>query len=256
MEHNTDKLKSQLLTLYKALKHDCNADEILCPFIMQWGNKFPIRQDDGIIFYGRATNGWFGTWDFDTFFNNNNKDRGWARDDQMIWAEKQWLESENGYVTSKSQFWSIIKGVSTKFYGKEWFNYVAWSNICKVAPYSQGNPSETVFYQTLKNNLKIFHIELDFWSPKYVILLTDGIKRDNKTIIDWTSGFISSLNNDILPPAIYEIAWDNEKPYIKIQVYKLGRRYIIRSLHPQGRKVELHKDAIIKIIENIEQQKT
>lgn len=35
-------------------------------------------------------------------------------------------------------------------------------------------------------------------------------------------------------------------------MYKIGEKYIILSLHSQGRKVELHKDAIIKIVENIE----
>ena len=255
MKRNINELKSQLLPLYVALRDVCNADEKLCPFLMQWGNEFPTNQNEGIIFYGRATNGWFGTWDFDIFFSDDNEDRGWNRDDQMIWAEKQWYDSEDGYVTSKSQFWSIIKGVSTRFYGDEWFNYVAWNNICKAAPCSQGNPSDAVFYNTLKDNIKIFHAELDFWSPKYIVLLTDGIRRDDKTKIDWSSDFITSLSIPHVPQLINEVIWDNERQYIKIQVYKIGERYIILSLHPQGRKVDLHKDAIIKIIENIEQQK-
>ena len=57
MEHNLDKLKERLLPLYVNLRKDCNADENLCPFLMQWGDKFPIKENDGIIFYGRATNG-------------------------------------------------------------------------------------------------------------------------------------------------------------------------------------------------------
>lgn len=254
MKHDLDILKSKLIPLYTSLRDDCNEDDNLCPFLMQWGDKFPDSQDNGIIFYGRATNGWLGSWDYDIFFSNDDENRGWNRDNQMAWVEKQWFYSEDGYITSKSQFWYITKGVSTRFYGNEWFKYVAWSNICKVAPYSQGNPSDTVFYKTLENNLKVFHAELDFWSPKYVIFLTDGMKRDNKTRIDWTSDYISSLNGGIMPSTIYEIAWDYENPHIRIQVYKLGKRYIILSLHPQGRKVELHKDAIINIIESIEQQ--
>ena len=83
MEHNLDKLKERLLPLYVNLRKDCNADENLCPFLMQWGDKFPIRENDGIIFYGRATNGWsHGTWDDDIFFSNddNSNERGWNRD--------------------------------------------------------------------------------------------------------------------------------------------------------------------------------
>lgn len=255
MNYDLDKLKTQLIPVYEGLRNDCYADDRLCPFLMQWGENFPTTPNKGIIFYGRATNGWFGTWDYNVFFSDTDENRGWKRDDQMIWAEKQWLESEDGYVTSKSQFWNIIKGVSSKFYGAEWFKYVAWSNICKVAPNSYGNPSDKVFYATLADNVNVFRVELDFWSPKYIVLLTDGIKRDNITRIDWTSDYIKCLNNGILPQPVYQIAWDTENPHIKISVYKLGDRYAILSLHPQGRKVDLHKDAIIHIIENIEEQR-
>lgn len=252
MKQNINELKSKLIPLYAALRDDCRADGKLCPFLMQWGNRFPISQNEGIIFYGRATNGWFGTWNFEVFFSDDNVDRGWNRDDQMIWVEKQWQKSDDGYITNKSQFWNIIKGVSTRFYGNEWFDYVAWSNICKVASCLQGNPNDTVFYNTLENNIKIFHAELDFWSPKYIVFLTDGIKRDGKTKIDWSSDFINSLSDSHhVLQSIYEVIWDNEKKH-KMQVYKIGEKYIILSLHPQGRKVELHKDAIIKIVENIE----
>lgn len=137
-------------------------------------------------------------------------------------------------------------------YGQEWYDYVACSNICKVAPNSAGNPSNKIFYDTLENNIKIFNIELDFWSPKYVVLFTDGIRKDAKTVIDWTSCFIKSLNNNTMPKLSYELSWDEEKPDMKIRIYKLGEMYIIQSVHPQGQKVDLHKDAIINIIERIE----
>lgn len=255
MKHDINKLKSQLIPLYTALRNDCNAKDTLSPFIMQWGDKFPVNQNDGIIFYGRATNGWCGTWDFNVLFNDNDENRGWARSNQMVWVENQWTESENGYIASKSQFWNIVKGVSVRFYGEEWFKFVAWSNICKVAPKLNGNPSDSLFYKTLGNNLNVFRTELDFWSPKYIILLTDGIKKDKETIIDWTSDYISCLNNDVPSPILYEKAWDDEYPNFKIRVYKIGDRYIILSMHPQKRKVELHKDAIIEIIEDIEQKR-
>ena len=118
-----------------------------------------------------------------------------------------------------------------------------------------GEQLKRIKYEVGENNLKVFHTELDFWSPKYIVLFTDGIKRDNKTTIDWTSNYISSLNNGIVPSTIYDISWDSENPHIKIKVYKLDNRFIILSLHPQGRKVELHRDAIINIIENIERKR-
>lgn len=252
MKFNLEELKSRLIPLYLDLRKDSMADENLSPFLMQWGEKFPSERNKGIIFYGRATNGWHGNWNYEVFFDNHNDKRGWNRDDQMIWAERLMEKPDGNYNIRQSQFWNIIKGVSTRFNGIEWYKYVAWSNICKVAPKDEGNPSDNLFEDTLKDNKRIFQTEIDFWSPKYVVLFTDGLRRDNKTIIDWTSPFISSFSNDEHPSPIYETSWDDDNPNIKILVYKFGNRYFLLTLHPQGRKVDLHKEAIIDIIEKAE----
>ena len=98
--------------------------------------------------------------------------------------------------------------------------------------------------------------KLQTTTSKYIVFLTDGMKRDNKTRISWwTDPFISSLLSDgdgKEPLPFCEVPWDKENPEIKIQVYKLKEKYIIRSLHPQSRKVAPHKDAIINLIEMIE----
>lgn len=246
MQHNIELLKNKLLPIYFDFSNRYANNKELCPFLMQWGSKFPTIKNNGIIFYGRATNGWNSTWDYDIFFSDNHKDSAWNKNTQWIY------DSDIDYNYHKSQFWSIIEGISMHIYGQEWYDYVACSNICKVAPNSAGNPSNKIFYDTLENNIKIFNIELDFWSPKYVVLFTDGIRKDAKTVIDWTSCFIKSLNNNTMPKLSYELSWDEEKPDMKIRIYKLGEMYIIQSVHPQGQKVDLHKDAIINIIERIE----
>ena len=105
--------------------------------MIKWEDAIDIHKSVRIILRRRAKRErQEETWDDDIFFSNddNSNERGWNRDDQMQWVEKQWTSSEDGYNTNRSQFWSVIKGVSTHFYGQEWFNFVAWSNICKVAP--------------------------------------------------------------------------------------------------------------------------
>lgn len=243
MAHDLKELKSQLIPLYAALRNDCNSDDKLAPFIIHWGDKFPTNPNEGIIFYGRATNGWGDTWDLIDFE---------TRSDLLNWVEDSWKNPDVEYDTSRSQFWGVIKGVSKRFYGDEWFKYVAWSNIWKVAPGEEGNPSVSLIDKTSENNKKVFRTELDFWSPKYIVLFTGEKYRSKDNII---SDYIACLNNNELPPVLYEKAWDEEYPEVKIRVYKVGDRYIILSLHPQGLKVGLHADAIIEVIENIEQNR-
>lgn len=50
MKHDIDQFKSQLIPIYNSLRDDCNRDDNLCPFLMQWGNRFPITPNSGIIF--------------------------------------------------------------------------------------------------------------------------------------------------------------------------------------------------------------
>lgn len=56
----------------------------LVPFCIQWGRLYPVQNHSGIVFYGRATNGWVTTDnDADKLFDTTYKDRIFARDDQM-----------------------------------------------------------------------------------------------------------------------------------------------------------------------------
>lgn len=247
MQRDLEELKNKLRPIYADLGDICNRDN-LCPLVMQWGDEFPTTPNDGIIFYGRATNGWDSSWDLDILFSDKNRDH-------LEWMEQNENYNPNKYNPNRSPFLRIIKGISTEIYkdklgDKKWYQFVAWSNICKVAPRESGNPSDKVFYATLDNNIKAFRAEVDFLSPKYIVLLTDGIARDNKPI-DWTSYFINSFNDvkyyDTIP-------WGSENK-IKIKVYKSGNMFIILSVHPQGREERPHRDAIINIIEKIEQQK-
>ena len=53
----------------------------LVPFCMQWGKHFPQEENDGIMFYGRATNGWVTLEsDVDKLFDINFDDRIFFRD--------------------------------------------------------------------------------------------------------------------------------------------------------------------------------
>jgi hypothetical protein len=52
-----DELKSKLKPVYsQLLKEKFNQD--VCTFAVQWGKKYPTRADTGILFVGKAVNGW------------------------------------------------------------------------------------------------------------------------------------------------------------------------------------------------------
>ena len=249
MIQSKTELKLKLIPLYQHLKEVCESNEKWSPFLMQWGEDFPTEPNKGIMFYGRATNGWFGTWDFNVFFSDNHKDRGWNRDDQMVWVENQWYESDDGYVTSNSQFWSVIRGISKEFYGEEWYKYVTWSNVCKVAPAAKGNPSDKLYYSTLENNQKIIKTEIAHFNPKFVVLFTGG---DWSSGGDWSTDFISYLNNEEKLVCLMEFQWDSSDKERKCKVYKIEDIYYIVTLHPQGKTIQPHIDGIINLIRQID----
>jgi hypothetical protein len=123
-----------LKTLYKKLLEvDANGfkDDIYT-FFPQAGEKY-FNAKKRCLFIGKSVNGWVTKCtDVDALFNIKNKDRIVNRNDQMEWVSN--LEGQNGkkYNTKKSAFWRIIKNISLEYFGeKDWYNYIAWSNLYK-----------------------------------------------------------------------------------------------------------------------------
>lgn len=228
-----------LQPLYEILKSECNSDEQLIPYAIQWGEKFvgdiPIR----IIFYGRAINGGDGTWDIDKCFDLSDSDRLFAKDNS-------WVETcSDGWFVKRSQFWAVIKQISQAFYPDDWFKYVSWSNVCKAAPLNSGNPSDRLYNKTLRTNQKIFEAEIKFWSPQFIILLTGG---DWSRGGDWSKDFLCHMNDGRMPEAKFEAIWDDEYPDRKLKVYEINGVYYIVTLHPMGKKLEPHGKCLIETI--------
>lgn len=250
----TSKFKQELKALYEDLKKNCEADERLVPFIHQVGKGFPLESNTGIMFYGRATNGWYGTWDIDNLFDEDNPDRGWMPDDSLAWVNDA-SGDEQHYNSNRSQFWQVIKGVTTHFWGNEWEKYCFWSNVCKAAPYYKGNPSDAIYYRTLDTNVRIMAKEIEFYSPKFVVMFTGGRDwvEDGKPSKggDWSSDFLKGLNNGDMPKTIDRVTWDDSCNDRIVKVHKIGQVYFLITLHPQGKKIQPHIDGLVKIIEDI-----
>jgi len=83
-------IKNKLLPLYKNLLTE-DVSKInygLFPFCVQWGEDYKSNGKTGILFVGKATNGWVtDNLEADNLFDERNEDRIFNRVDQIEWVE-------------------------------------------------------------------------------------------------------------------------------------------------------------------------
>lgn len=213
------------------------SDINLCPFCIQWGEEFPQERGEGIIFYGRATNGWV-TYerDVDKLFDVNFEDCIFGRDDQMQWVD-DCAGNQGWYNTNASAFWRVIRKTASKFYPEKTMQHIAWSNVCKIAP-DHANPDNSLYEAQLDAARAIMKKELEIFSPKHVVLLTGQ---------GWAKDFLYFLNGNQSTKSIAQYHWGREDEY-QVKVYDIGGIYFYLSEHPQGKDESSHIDALVDAI--------
>lgn len=233
----------QLKPLYDELIESVKEfqDMELVPFCIQWGSKYPTHNNKGIMFYGRATNGWVtNDLNVDKLFDINNPDRIFARDDQMSWVDDS--SGENGnYNTNRSAFWRVIRQTAIHFYPDDELQHICWSNVCKIAP-DGGNPTDPLFYAQLSAARRIMQKEIEIFAPRHVVLLVGE---------GWAKDFLYFLNGNQRTHSIATYTWGTTKKY-QIKVYKIGETYFYRSEHPERKNEETHISALIRAITKYE----
>jgi hypothetical protein len=232
-----EKLRENLFPLYNSLLKKNISEKDIYTFCMQWGNQFPQEEKSGILFVGKATNGWItNSKNIELLFGETEK-RVFARGDQMKWVGK--LENNvKGYNTRKSAFWRIIKKVAEHKNGKnEWFNKIAWSNLYKLS-FEKGNPNEKLKKNQIEICKKILEEEIKILNPKYVIFLTS----------EWEKEYITYLTKDKKQENYKSLKWGKNYKTFGFTVDNLN--YII-SVHPQGKNENDHFKKIKEIIENL-----
>ena len=189
------------------------------------GDMFPKNENEGIIYYGRANNGWNSGVknDFDYIF-----DKGFLNE-----------EGENGYfkyiTDNRSQFCRVAGKSFSQYYGDEWYNHVAYSNLYKVSR-CNSNPSDWECGIQEEYVTEIFKTEIDTLSPKFVVMFTGKC---------WADCFLYYANGNNMPLLLESREWGK----YKIDVYKIGEVYYLVSEHPQGKKESLHVEAVLSILE-------
>lgn len=186
------------------------------------GNNYPKEPRTGFMFYGRANNGWEeGVNDtFDTIYNAQ-------------------LDGLSKYIEDNdSAFFRVAGRVFSECYGDDWLNHVVYSNLYKVAP-NAGNPNGTTCGAQWKYVTEIFKKEIETLLPKFVVLFAGT---------NWADDFIWYINGEEMPQPLETIIWDEDYGY-SLSVYKIDEVYYIVSEHPQGKKEDLHAEAILSIFE-------
>lgn len=223
-------LASSLRPLYAHLfKEVASFNDNAC-FAVQCGTLFK----QGLLVVGRATHGWIEPKDvnelIDSLFD----------EEPLRWVEES-AGNDKDYNTRRSAFWRVIKGVAEALYPDGWFQNIAWSNLCKVAPQA-GNPNNSLYYAQLEDCQKILEAEIKILSPKAVLLFTG---------YNWAKDFLVYLNDGVEPHPMTTAAWDR----YECKVFLIKGTYYILTEHPQGKKEAVHKKTLIDLLKNLPESK-
>ncbi|GAB6091223.1 hypothetical protein [Spirochaeta dissipatitropha] len=230
------KSTNELKRLYDKLMTDiADYSGDICPFFIQVGKKY-FDAPKRLLFIGKATNGWVTKERNSTkFFDLKNPDRIVNRHDQMEWVYHLEGVNEN-YNTKKSAFWRLIKNVSLDHLGKEdWYNYISWSNLYKIAPWEGGNPGSYLQQLQRETCISILNEEIKELKPSAVIYLTSG----------WESFYLDSIG---LRKSKNKVkSWSGYSSTYQI----FNEILFIQSHHPQGKPEKEHKEGLLKILTKI-----
>lgn len=206
---------------------------LFCP---TWGKYYPSKENTGILFYGRATNGWK---DYSDYCGDADKvfDFLFNRSDQVDWMPSN----------TRKAFVSLVKGVTEYFYHDEWNEHLAWSNVCKIAPNTEyGTPNNTLWASQYSYITKMMEIEIENLSPEVIVFVTGmtaGARWDSPLFdIDKYKGFQLSES----------IEWGIDSRTGKPLSSKAGRidnKIIIITDRPESRPIAPHVEAILSLIE-------
>jgi uracil-DNA glycosylase len=227
------RLEKALEPIYKEMLQSIEVkNRDIYTFCMQWSKNFPLEENKGILFVGKATNGWISSeTDIDILFGEH-KSQIFNREDQIKWILD--LEGKKSrYNTRKSAFWRVIRKISKAINGDNELDKIAWSNLYKVS-YTKENPPKKLQKMQLDYCEKILETEIEILSPKYVVFFTSG----------WEKEFLKHLNQGSLPK-YKTINWG--KNY-KTSVVDIENIKYITSVHPQGKKEKQHSNIVVDLL--------
>lgn len=197
------------------LLSDAEIDDLRL-FDTQVGRDFPEEKGKGLLFYGRATNGW-------SFYGDEH-------------------EPINVVLTKyrKRPFFKLLYWVGWNYYDDNYCNTIAWSNIYKMAP-NRGNPSDFL-RATQEDYVKtIIEREIELLSPGVIVLVTG-----NTVGRSWSKPFFDAFHN---LREIDKRIWGKEEENTTT-LYSDGTINVILTNRPEYRPIGAQCDSITTLIED------
>ncbi|MBE6606449.1 MAG: hypothetical protein E7635_05385 [Ruminococcaceae bacterium] len=163
--------------------------EQLSHFIGMKGKKYDTQQIR-LLFVGRAVNGWEALKNLscaDEFaveatkkFENNffdwvvyDKEKGVLRNDYVENGEYYWLNDSPFWRTNKKIWMKLSNNLDFKDnYNDRWVDYIAWTNLYKIAPKDTGNPTTTMAKKQLNACKNILKAEIEKFKPTHILFVT------------------------------------------------------------------------------------
>lgn len=176
----------------------------LSNFVTMKGKRYDekIGKDNVVRFMlvGRATNGWGKGIDTSTqysyvkgavelFEQNTRFETEWGLKDGENNPYSEYYEVDKDgnrikdnlkkYYLSKSPFWDAALKIYQELSKNEdhtktdWYEDIVWSNIYKVAPLKEGNPSSRLIYAQAPACVKLLKEEIRILKPTHILMVVD-----------------------------------------------------------------------------------
>lgn len=183
---------SDYRTAYKAMlcalqENAADAKEYLTAFFPMVGANYKAGESGALLVVGRAVNGWEDDkeywWRAGDFCENvvcKAAKQAEASSRQGGGSPMSWVYApkKGDYNANRSAFWRVTKQVLTavttdeEFCEDSWAEFLAWSQLFKVAPACGDNPWGSVREAQLDHSRSLLRMEVDLLQPRIVLLLT------------------------------------------------------------------------------------
>ena len=159
-----------------------------------------------LMVVGRAVNGWmpygvcpmqfhsglFRNWYATEVLHGSLHAPGVAVVQGQLHCPMDWvyINPPNGFNADRSAFWRVIRNVTNGLHiaddtePHQRPSHLVWSNLYKLSPSAEGNPSWTLRGVQLAGCQALFQLELHTYCPKRLLLLTGA---------DWAAPFLGAL---------------------------------------------------------------
>lgn len=182
------------------------------------GTEYPVEPKSGILYYGRATNGWD---------DDNHEDL-----DTIL------------YEQTKRPFFNLLYYFAWNSYQESWNKKVAWSNICKIAP-DGGNPSDSLWDAQKDILPAIIKKEVELLSPEIIVLVTGNTAVNYYE--PWHSPFFIAFPE---LKKIKSIKWaESRGKDCTATLYTDSNIKVILTDRPEARPIQEHADALQDLLQ-------